>query len=798
MIVSENIESKIKCFHCGDYCPDNSIAVDDKYFCCNGCKTVYEILNENNLENYYRLSNAPGTTQKKVNEICFEYLDDPDVKKSLVDYNDEKITAVTLYIPQMHCSSCIWLLENLYKINPAVTHSRVNFLRKELSLKFLNDRLTLKDVVTLVSSVGYEPQLRLDSAGPKKETPSSNTGLYLKLGVAAFCFGNIMLLSFPEYLSIDVRETFYIKVFSYLNLFLSLPVFFYSSLDYFKSAYKGLRKKIINLDVPLSLGIIVLFGRTAFEILTGTGPGYADSLAGLLFFLLLGKLFQGKTYDSLNFERNYKSYFPLAVLSKTGNKEVSVPVANLKTGDRIIIRHNEIIPADSILFNGEGKIDYSFVTGESSPAAKVSGELIYAGGRQLGGAIELEVIKEVSQSYLTQLWNNDAFNKEHNGESSFTQFSNTVSKYFTWAILFIASAAALLWLPDYATAMNVFTAVLIVACPCALALSTPFTLGNALRILGRNKFYVKNTQVLEELAKINTIVFDKTGTITETGTSKAEYIGEPLNDFQKDMIKSLTRNSTHPLSKAICDSIQNAQLLDVASFTESAGKGIEGSIYGSNIKLGSQKETGSDDNASTKVYVTINDDVSGYFRFVNSYRPGAGEVIEKLNKNYELALLSGDNEGEKENLLRLFKDEARLNFRQSPEDKLLFVKDRQNKGKKVLMVGDGLNDAGALGSSNAGIAVTENISSFSPACDVIMEALVFKRLPDFIKFAIAGTKIIRWSFIISFTYNIVGLSFAMEGMLTPIIAAILMPLSSISMVLYTTIAVNLAAKRKGL
>ncbi|MFO7446399.1 MAG: heavy metal translocating P-type ATPase metal-binding domain-containing protein [Ignavibacteriaceae bacterium] len=807
MTVSKHIDLNLKCYHCGENCRDTSIIIDDKVFCCTGCKMVYQILNENQLDAYYSISETPGITQAENKANRFEYLDDVHIQQKLIDFKDEKITSVTFYIPQMHCSSCIWLLENLFKLNASIVSSRVNFLKKQLSVKFLNEKITLKVLVMLITAIGYEPQIHLDAVEEKKEE-SSNKNLYLKLGVAGFCFGNIMLLSFPEYLSIDVSDSFYKSVFAYLNLFLSLPVLLYSSLEYFSSAYKGLKRKIVNLDVPISLGIIVLFGRTAFEILTNTGAGYADSFSGLVFFLLIGKLFQSKTYDSLNFERNYKSYFPLAVIVKKENEETSVPVSNLEVGDRIIIRHNEIIPADSILFNGEGKIDYSFVTGESTPVPKVSGELIYAGGRQLGGAVELEVIKEVSQSYLTQLWNNDTFNKP--SESSFTQFSNTVSKYFTGAVLLIAVVAALLWLPDLHTAMDVFTAVLIVACPCALALSTPFTLGNTLRIFGRNKFYVKNTQAIEDLAKINSIVFDKTGTITETGTAKIEFVGIPLNNFQKEMVKSLTRNSIHPLSKAICYSIDATQLLDVVSFKEIQGEGIEGMIYGNKIKLGSEahlqtKSAGNsvfedvtDNKLSTKVYLSINEELFGYFRFTSTYRAGVEKVISHLNRDYELTVLSGDNEGEKDNLLKFFPENSKLFFRQTPADKLNYVASLQAEGKKVLMVGDGLNDAGALSKSNVGIAVTEDISNFSPACDIIMESSVINKLAEFIRFSGTSVRIIKWSFVISFAYNIIGLSFAVEAMLTPIIAAILMPLSSITMVAYTSLAVNFFAKRRKL
>jgi Cu+-exporting ATPase len=610
-----------------------------------------------------------------------------------------------------------------------------------------------------------------------------------------------MLFSFPEYLSIDIADSFLKRFFSYLNFILALPVFFYSASDYFISAVKGLRKKVINIDVPISLGIFVLFIRSSYEVLFNVGPGYFDSLAGLVFFLLIGKILQEKTYDALNFERDYKSYFPLSVTIKQNENEKSIPVSKLMIGNRILIRKNEIIPADSILINGEGIIDYSFVTGESHPVSKVSGEMIFAGGRQLGGAIELEVIKEVSQSYLTRLWNNDTFNKV--GESYFTKFSNTVSKYFTIVVLLIALIAGAYWLTvDLRTALHVFTSVLIVACPCALALSTPFTLGNAMRIFGRNKFYLKNSSVIEEMAKVNEIIFDKTGTITESGKADIVFNGKVLTPFEQKMVKSLVRNSTHPLSKKIYDSIEVDEVFPVTAFQEKTGAGISGMIYGNLLKLGSSNfvgfENSVDETLQTKIYLSINDQVVGKFIISNSYRDGIDEVIKKLNETYHLSLLSGDNEGERATLENFFGKNSELNFRQSPEDKLIYVKEKQLKGNKVLMLGDGLNDAGALSKSDVGIAVTDDISNFSPACDAILHGSELKRLPQFLTYARDSVKIIYASFIISFIYNLIGLSFAVEAMLSPILAAILMPLSSISVVLFATIMTNIFAKKRGL
>ncbi|MBK9098397.1 MAG: heavy metal translocating P-type ATPase metal-binding domain-containing protein [bacterium] len=802
-------ETSLSCYHCGDECKDDSIRIEEKLFCCNGCKTVYEIFDQNKLCNYYNLEQNPGISPNFNFGNRFDYLDDPSTIQKILDFQDENISKATFHIPQMHCSSCIWLLENLYKMNSSVTHSQVDFLKKELSVTFVHDKISLKKLVKLLASIGYEPQILLESVEQKNESKASQT-LHLRIGVAGFCFLNVMLFSFPEYLGIDITDSFLRTFFITLNFILSLPVVFFSGWEYFGSAIKGLKKKIINIDFPISLGILALFGRSMYEVASQSGVGYFDSLTGLIFFLLIGKFLQEKTYSYLNFERNYKSFFPLSVTIKQDSKEKSIPINKLMLGNRIIVRKNEIIPADSILFNGDGRIDYSFVTGESKPVSKVSGEMIYAGGRQLGSAIELEVIREVSQSYLTQLWNNDIFNKK--AESFFTNFSKVISKRFTIFVLLTAFISAGFWLPSsFAIAVNVFTAVLIVACPCAIVLSVPFTFGNAMRIFGRNKFYLRNTSVIEDLGRVDSIVFDKTGTITQLGKSDLVFTGAVLNSFQQKMIKSLVRNSTHPLSLKIYNSIEADDFFPVTKFDEVLGLGITGVVYGNLIKVGSKEFI--DESSvnpfpkqsfnhsiiqSTTIFVSVNDELLGFFTVTNSYREGIGEVVKSLSKRFRISLLSGDNEGEKFNLLKFFKNEDDLLFNQSPEDKLNYVKSLQSSNKKVLMVGDGLNDAGALKQSDVGIAVTEDISSFSPACDAIMDASNLQLLPKFLNFSQSAIKIIYISFVISFFYNVVGLSFAVQGMLSPLIAAILMPLSSISVVLFATVSTNLLAKRRGL
>ena len=784
------------CFHCGDDCGNHVISFQDKSFCCNGCKTVFEIFNDNDLTCYYDLQNSPGTIPKEI-EGKYDFLSQENIIEKLTEFRNDSIEIVTLYIPHIHCSSCIWILENLNKLNSNISDSQVNFGKKTVRVTYNSTKTNLKSVVLLLSSIGYEPYISLDDFKSGKK--HINRTLIYKLGVAGFGFGNIMFLSFPEYF--EVNEFWleqYKPLFRWLMFALSLPVVFYSAQDYFISAYKGLKTKLLNIDVPIALGISVLFIRSTIEVTFDLGSGFFDSLAGLVFFLLIGKYFQQKTYDFLSFERDYKSYFPIAVTKINANGyEATIQVYDIKKGDRIVIRNEELIPVDGILINGRAKIDYSFVTGESQTVSKQSGDKLFAGGKQTSGVIELEALKSIEQSYLTQLWSDDVFNKDK--EDGFTNITNTISKHFTIAILSIAAIATTFWiLTDASKAMNVFTAVLIIACPCAIALSAPFTFGNLLRIFGKQKFYIKNASVIEQLAQINTVIFDKTGTITSNKNSNAKYDGESLSNSEHLVLKNSLRGSNHPLSRTLYNILDEHNIITLDTFKEHIGKGIEAKHDAIKMKIGSANFVGNSKDTSvlnTTVHISSNSIYKGKFTFYNSYRKGVSKLFNQLKKRFDLVILSGDNEGELENLKKLLPSKTKLIFNQKPEDKLEFIKYHQSEGARVLMIGDGLNDAGALAQSNVGIAISEDVNVFSPACDAILDASKFEQLYNYIKASKTAIKIIKWSFVLSFIYNIIGLYFAVTGQLAPVIAAILMPLSSISIVVFTTIATNALGRK---
>ncbi|GGA94756.1 ATPase [Puia dinghuensis] len=715
----------------------------------------------------------------------------------LIGFRNEEETHLTLYLPAIHCSSCLYLLEHLRRLHPGILSSRIDFTAKEIFLVFHHRQITLRGVVELLASLGYEPYISLHDLG--RSRPNANRDLIYRLGVAGFCFGNIMLLCFPEYLGLGSADGALRQVFRYLSLVFAVPVLLYSAQPFYISAWNGLRRQFLNIDAPIVLAILITFARSAWEVLGGAGSGYFDSMSGIVFFMLAGRVLQDKTYRELSFDRDYTSYFPVAVtvLQSEGDPVVKA-LPDLRCGDTLRIHSGELIPADGILTRGRAFIDYSFVTGESVPVTKTVGEIVYAGGRQTGAAIEVLVVKEVAQSYLTQLWNRQS--DPAAAKPSFS-FVNTLSRNFTLIVLLIAACAAVYWrLHDPEKIWKAVTAVLIVACPCALLLTSTFTNGNILRILGRNGVYLRNAETLERIATATHIVFDKTGTLTDASDPVLGYDGVPLTPDQQQAIGILASQSVHPLSRALARKF-GSMLADahVHDYREYPGKGVEALVNDHHWAIGSAAfvgaQTAAHDLPGSTVFVACDNRVLGSFSVSSHYREGLTTLVRRLGPGLRLSILSGDNPRESARLHQLLGKDTRLLFGQSPLDKCEYISRLQQHGERVMMIGDGLNDAGALSQSDVGIAVTADSNNFTPASDAILRADRLHLLPEFIRLCRAGRSIILGTFLLSILYNVIGLSFAVHASLSPLIAAILMPASTLSILLITYGSSNLLGKK---
>jgi Cu+-exporting ATPase len=481
-----------------------------------------------------------------------------------------------------------------------------------------------------------------------------------------------------------------------------------------------------------------------------------------------------------------------------------------------------LVPADARLIYGDALVDYSFVTGEAEPVTRRAGELLHAGGRQTGGAIEVETVKPVSESYLTSLWNNEAFRKQR--DDDLDSQTNRYSRRFTLIVVGVAVAAAAFWLcADASTAMKAFTSVLIVACPCALALAAPLTLGTAQRWLGGRGVFLRNAQVVERMAEVDTIVFDKTGTLT-TGAGTVRWLGAPLEEAESRQVRSIASHSTHPLAVRVSGALGGSNFTEpVLSFAETPGCGVEGRVGGREILIGSAawleskgaglwsqtpppytiaKPAASAAGAShtaavqgSTVHIAIDGQYRGCFVLEGALRPEVESLIASLRGSHRLVLLSGDHAREAGRFRALLGEGARVEFNQSPFDKLEVIQELQAAGRKVMMVGDGLNDAGALQRADVGVAVVEHAGIFSPASDVILEALRLPRLAEVVAFSRRAARMVRVGFVVSALYNVVGVSIAAAGLLSPLVCAVLMPLSSATVVLFAVGATRWAAQR---
>lgn len=788
-------QNKNSCRHCGDPCPTPPISRGEHNFCCVGCATVFELLAANGLGDFYSLDEAAGRSQQKHGNTNYDWLEVEELAAPFVQYKDHQQTKVALELPQIHCTSCVWLLERLPRLAEGVHSVTVNFSRRTATIIFRHETISFRELAEWLARIGYPPVFHerdeLDDHQPK------NRRLIYQIGLAGFTFGNVMLLSFPEYLglAVDLEGSTFARTFGYLNLALSVPLLLYSGQDYLRSAWSGLRAGMLTIDVPISVGLLALFGRSSFEVLTHTGAGYFDSLAGLLFFLLVGRWFQDRTFDRLSFDRDYRHYFPVAAnrYDSTGAQTEPIALSDITTGDRLLVRPGELIPADGKLLNHarEG-IDYSFVTGEADPQPRGAGDQIYAGGRAVSTALDLLVEKPVDESYLLQLWRQEAREDAVRNRN----LTDRISQTFTLVVLAIALVTFLFWWPsDAGRALNAATAVLIIACPCALALAIPFTYGSLIRQLGKNGLYLRSVGVVEALHRITDYVLDKTGTLTEPGLGAPPAESLTLDAPTAAVVLAMVRQSNHPKSAALGRMLAAEGVTPVAIGTveEIAGKGLRIDHQGIEYRVGSAAFCGQSLRENHSVYVTANGTLrAAYSRELPRLREGALGVLKSMDRN-KLHLLSGDEPHTGE-FWTDFMEEDRVHFRQSPFDKQKYIKALQQENKRVLMLGDGLNDAGALRTAEVGIAVSEDMAGFSPACDGILSSEALPSLPAML----AGIQRTKWvlyvAYALAFLYNVIGLSFAVQGLLSPVVAAILMPLSSISIVLVGILGTHLVFK----
>ena len=691
----------------------------------------------------------------------------------------------------MHCASCVWLLEQLWRFDAGVSRTEVDLQRRTLQVDYRPDATSVRRIAQQLAMLGYEPVM--DGEPAAGAVPAARRRLYQQIGVAGFAFGNIMLFSIPRYANGTRLADGFQALFDGLNLALALPVLLFSAADYFRTGWQAVGARTIAIEVPVALGLTVLFLRSAADIAGGRGPGFLDSFAGLVFFLLLGRLFQLKAFDRLAFDRSFRSFLPLAVhVERAGGLEV-VPVGKLRPGDRLVLRRREIVPADARVLDADAAVDYRFLTGEETPVVVHAGERVRAGGRA-ACAMRVCVLREVSESELAGYWAHPLFGAHKHGWLA--EAGSRFGAWFTVAAVGLAAIGALAWWPDAAASANVATAVLIVACPCALTLAAPITLGSAMGVLGRRGLYLKEAGVVLDLSRIDTVVFDKTGTLT-TGRQLEVVERAGLSDRGWVLVRRLALESVasgQPRDRNCSRRRRRCGRADPIA-PEAGGHSRD-----SRRRRGRRRRRPPRRNRLGLVHRRCHaaprgpsgPHLRGRRRGGRLGTPrglsaaGARGAAEALSRIYRLLLVSGDAGSEWD----------ALGAPVRPPDVLPAVARGQagvrrptnaDRGRRVLMVGDGLNDAGALSGGrrrDRGLATTRR-AWCRPATRVIGG----DRLADLPAFcasrAAPGTSSSLASLCRSATTSI-GLTFALSGALTPLASAILMPVSSLTVVAIST------------
>lgn len=789
--------SSIACYHCGEDCPDHDLFFDDKHFCCRGCLSVYEILNGAGLCTYYDLNTHAGINRRsEIRSGKFAFLDAPDITAQLTTFRDQGQVHVTLFIPAIHCSSCIFLLENLHVITPGVVRCDIQFLKKEIAIVYNEDEISLRGIAEKLAEIGYEPYINHSHTAKKKKSRVDRSLIY-RLGVAGFCFGNIMLFSIPEYFSGSAATEPYLEsIFRNLNVLFSLPVFFYSAAPFFISSWKGIRQRYLNIDVPVALAILATFIRSLTDVFLHDGSGFFDAMSGIVFFMLAGRVLQDRTQKFLFFDRDYTDYFPMAamVLQSDGAEKPTL-LTDIKEGQHLRIYNSELIPADSMLIGGKCLIDYSFVTGESIPVEKKPGDLLYAGGKQLSGAIEVQVVKETPASRLMQLWSKDLEAEHQQKLDNKHSFVHVLARNFTLIVLTIAAIAGVYWWNhNPALVWPSITAILIIACPCGLLLTSTFTNGYVMKILAKHGLFLRNPRIIERIGAIDHVVFDKTGTLTSPDSMVATYKGTLINEAERERIASVVRSSLHAFRKPVLQFLSKDGKHEAKHFEEVSGLGISATVDGEHYRIGTAVFLDISHEPSpqgTAIYVFKNDVQLGVFYLKQGLRPGVAQMFTRLKKWAGATLLSGDEPIQSSSFEKIFGQD--MFFRLTPAEKLSQIGSLQFHGKNVAMAGDGLNDAGALKKSNVGICITDDINRFTPAGDAILQGEKLSSLDKLIRYCRESKRTIQLCFGISVLYNLVGLFFAVQGLLSPLMAAILMPMSTLTIVITTFLASNLKA-----
>ena len=781
----------IACTHCNlDFEESYLIQEENYYFCCKGCQSVFHLLKDNGLSSFYdKVGDVTLTPQNNTYEDSSNF-DVASFYEKYVKVNKDGFSEVSLIIEGIHCSACVWLNEKALQKMDGILEANINFTNNKASIVWVDSLVKLSQIIEMIRAVGYNA-FAYDSQLQELGINAKRKEYYMRLVVALFASMNIMMIAVAQYAGYFTGMTQSMKnILNTAEWILSTPVLFYSGWIFFRGAYYGMKNKIVNMDILVATGAFLTYVYSIYVTVFELGEAYFDSVSMIITFVLIGKFLEVLSKKSIVDTLDVLTkQIPSEVNILKDEKIVSCLVANVQKGDIVIVSCGEKVLFDGEVVQGEGFFDESSLTGESEPIYKSVGSRVLSATVSIDADIHLRASKDFEHSIFSSLISllESAINKKPRIE----ELANKLSQYFSSVILGLAFFTFLvwwLWPHSFEISFMVGISVIIIACPCALALATPLATLVGLSLAAQRGILFKQAAQLETMAKVDTLVMDKTGTLT---IGKPKVIKETIyKEFDKSILFSLVKASKHPVAKGIFECIQREGMDEYIfdEYSQVPATGIEArynsvKILGGNLKLLEKYNISfSYESENTIFCFSINNEVVAVYELNDSIKENAQELIRSAKKNkIEVIILSGDNEKVvKRVAIQIGVQNYESNL--TPEDKLHSIQRLQNNGRKVVMVGDGVNDILALANADIGIVMGSGSDIAVDVGDVVLLNNSLSSLDDAFKISRTSYGLIKQNLGISLVYNAITIPLAMAGFIIPFIAAISMSLSSLLVV----------------
>ena len=685
---------------------------------------------------------------------------------------------IALSLPTIHCSACISKIEGALNAHPQVRSARVNLTLKRASIDASAD-VTAQDMVRLVEGLGYDVH-ELD-AGTLNATATNKAGrdLLMRLAVAGFASMNVMLLSVAVWSGAEAATR---DLFHWISAAIALPTIAFAAQPFFRSAWAALSNRQLNMDVPITLAILLAVITSLWETSLSGEHAYFDAALTLTFFLLAGRYLDHRTRAIARSAAEELTALEVPrAIRIDDDLEQEVMLADLRVGDSILVRPGGRMPVDGVIVSGTSELDRSLLTGETLPVLATPGQAVSAGEVNLTGPLVIRATAVGADTSLHQMA--DLVAIAESGRSRYTSLADKAAKLYAPGVHILSALSFLGWYiysGDIRTALNIAAAVLIITCPCALGLAVPAVTTAASGRLFRKGMLIKDATALERLAQVDTVVFDKTGTLTSGMPELTNMDALPRNAVE--VAYALAQGSSHPLARAIVQAARQGGFASarVTEITEVPGFGTKGVWQGQEVRLGRATWTGAQGLAQTATFLQCGADAAVAFTFADRLRDGAEKVVADLRTSGKsVYLMSGDGTLAVEELAgRLGIDHWVAEA--LPADKAARIQDLSAQGAKVLMVGDGLNDTAALAAAHVSMSPASALDAARVASDIVLLGRDLSPVSAGCETAVRATRRIRENFRIATLYNVIAVPLAVAGLATPLIAALAMSTSSIT------------------